>query len=59
MCKGMKHVVVVVLDQALLDPETWFGTVLEYHVGKARRVDFSTTQQIAANMGQLVEILRV
>ena len=56
--KGIQFLIPVVLDEAALNPRTWFKTVVGYHLGDAKYIDFSTEQKRAENFEQLVGLIQ-
>ena len=56
MWRGVKNVIVVVLDKRVLTPKTWVGTVVEYHLGRPKLFDFSTPEAVEANKKECIQM---
>ena len=52
--EGQVKIIVVVLEPEILDPITWKGTPVEFHLGHKKYIDFSTTENIRLNLKQLI-----
>ena len=57
MKKGIENIIVVVLESDLLNPTAWFGTVVDYHIGDALFIDFSTPHKMADNFDKLADAI--
>ena len=52
--KGVKSIIVVVLEKELLNQRDWYG-IVDYHFGDVLYIDFSTPQNVKSNFNRLVE----
>ena len=58
MKKGQENVEVVVLEEGVLDTNSWKGTVFEYYLGHKKYVDFSSEQKKKDNIEELCELIQ-
>jgi len=55
VAKGGKYLVPVVLDPKCLNPASWAGSMVSYHMKDALYFDFSSPAKIKANIGKLCQ----
>ena len=53
--KGSDSLIVVVLELALLNPKSWFGSVADFYIGEKVYIDFSTPEKQVENLPKLRE----
>lgn len=58
MKKDSKSIIVVVLQEPLRDPRTWFGSVVEYHLGHTKYIDFATQETENKNFDHLCQLIK-
>ena len=54
-----EDIIVVIMEEALLNPKIWFGPVAEYKLEEVCRVDFSNTERMNKNFDKLVRTLKL
>ena len=52
-----KYTMVAILEETLLNMDTWFGPITQCNIGDVYHLDFSTTERVSKNFDKLVTAL--